>query len=93
MAGKLSRTCQKCGETDVTEFSTCRYCKKRYVDKGKVVVPAKDFRSTSSNSGLMGFGLVVILLLSAFVVYHFVSQSGKLEQFLPHKTVNNTRHR
>jgi hypothetical protein len=93
MSAKLSRTCQKCEQTDVTEFSTCRYCKTRYVGKGKAVAEVKDFRNTNSSSGMMGVGLVVILLLSAFVVYHFVSHNGRLQQLLPHNTVSSSRHR
>jgi hypothetical protein len=79
---KLSRTCQKCEQTDDTEFSTCRYCKTRYTDKGKVVAVKKDPRNSSSSSpGMMAVGLVVILLLCAFVVYHFLLHSGRLQQF------------
>ncbi len=77
MTAKVSRKCQKCDQEDITEFSTCRFCKTRYVGKGKAVT-VKDTRRTegppSSSTAVM---LVIILLLVAFAAYHFVTHSGR----------------
>ena len=98
MTGKLSRTCQKCEKTDVTEFSTCRYCKTRYTDKGKqVAAPPDPRRNMGTTPGWMGLGLVVIILLCAFIVYYFVMH-GSIKPFQssqpsqPHRTFSS-RHR
>lgn len=98
MAEKLSRECQKCGEVDITEFTTCRYCKTRYVKKGKAVTPTDVRRNQSGPpSNLTALGLVVILALVAFVAYHFVTHNAVVSGIAnsastPHRTVGR-RHR
>jgi hypothetical protein len=55
MSIKISKKCPRCGEVDLTDFSTCRFCRKKYV--GSTVASA-----VTEPSSLMIWALVLLVI-------------------------------
>src|SRR5690348_10436989 len=75
----IPKICPSCRGTDVTSFSSCRFCGTRYDAPNFVNTPAPNL-NIASNLALVG---LIGLLIAAFAWLNFMTQHQRAEGMKP----------